>query len=52
MIENLQPIIDFISNNGFAIFCCCYMMINHNKSIKENTEILTSLKTLIEQKLQ
>lgn len=48
----VQEVINLISNIGFPIACCIYMMFNNNKAVKENTEVIRSLQTLIEQKLQ
>lgn len=53
----MKEIVDFISNVGFPIACCCYMMYNNNKAIKElektvavNTATLETLKERLESK--
>lgn len=43
-----QELINLISNIGFPIACCVYMMVHNTKIVKENTETLKQLKTVIE----
>lgn len=33
-----------VGSLGFPIVCCGYMMITNNKTLKENTEAVNSLK--------
>ena len=44
----MQEMLTYISNNGFAIVLCVYMVVVNNKSIKENTEATNKIGTLIE----
>lgn len=40
-------LINLISNIGFPIACCVYMMTHNTKIVKENTDTLRSLKEVI-----
>lgn len=42
-----EELVPLISNIGFPIACCIYMMVCNNKSVRENTETLKSLKEVI-----
>lgn len=44
----MEEIINIISNVGFPIACCVYMMTHNTKVVKENTDALNSMKSLIE----
>ena len=51
----MEQFVSFISNVGFPIACCCYMMYNNNKALKElektvavNTATLETLKERLE----
>ena len=42
--------VQFISNLGFPIACCCYLFYSNEKlrqTLEENTRMIESLKTLI-----
>jgi hypothetical protein len=44
-----SSIVQFISNVGFPIACCCYLMYANEKlrgTIEENTKTIAELKTL------
>lgn len=40
--------ITFISNVGFPIACCCYMMYNNNKAIKELSDVVSANTATVE----
>lgn len=42
-----NELINLISNIGFPIACCVYMMTHNTKIVKENTDMLKSLKEVI-----
>ena len=42
-----QELMNLISNIGFPIACCVYMMTYNTKIVKENTDTLKSLKEVI-----
>lgn len=44
----VQDMLNYICNNGFAIVLCVYMVVVNNKSIRENTDATVKLGTLIE----
>lgn len=44
----MENIVELISNVGFPIACCVYMMTHNTKIVKENTETINSLKAVIE----
>ena len=46
---DISTLTTLVSNIGFPIVCCIYMITTNNKSIKENTEVVRSLKELINQ---
>ena len=43
-----SDILNFIANNGVAIFIAVYFIFNNNKSMQAMNETLIELKTLIE----
>ena len=47
MEEVPQVITPLITNVGFPIACCVYMMVVNNKTVKENTEATKNLIDLI-----
>ena len=40
-------VVNLISNIGFPIAMCVYMMVHNTKIVKENTDALNSLKNVI-----
>ena len=42
-----QEIVNLISNIGFPIAITIYMMVHNTKIVKENTDMLKSLKEVI-----
>ena len=47
-MEVMDVLTPLISNVGFPIACCIYMMVVNNKTLKENTEATNKLISLIE----
>lgn len=47
-MEEMGMIMDFISNNGFAIVVCLYCLIVNNRTVKENTEAVNKMVTLLD----
>jgi len=44
----MKELLSFISNNGFAIVCCAYMMIHNTKIVQQNTEAIKSLENVLQ----
>ncbi len=44
----MNDVVNLITNLGFPIVCCGYMMITNNKTLRENTEATNKLVILIE----
>lgn len=47
-MDEMQALLDFITNNGFAIVVCMYTLIVNNKTVKENTEATNKMVMLLE----
>lgn len=44
----METLIELISNVGFPIAVCVYMMTHNTKIVKENTDTINALKNVIE----
>ena len=47
-MDEMQMLLDFITNNGFAIVVCMYTLIVNNRTVKENTEATNKMVMLLE----
>ena len=44
---DVQFIMDFIQQQGFAIFVATYVLVKNDQTIKKNTEAIISLTSLV-----
>ena len=50
-VDVMQDILNYITNNGFAIVVAVYMIVVNNSEIKKNTESTNKLSQLIDRLL-
>ena len=47
-MDDIGILLDFISNNAFAMVVCLYTITVNNKTVKENTEAVNKMVMLLE----
>lgn len=48
----MQPLLDYIAGNGFAIVVAVYMIVVNSKIVQENTQATNKMSCLIERLLE
>lgn len=47
-MDEISILLDFVSNNAFAMVVCLYTIVVNNKTVRENTEAVNKMVLLLE----